>query len=80
MSMRRLTLDKLNENECGVIFMVNLNGRIRCRLLEMGFVPGCSITTVRRAPFGNPIQFEIKGYWICLREEIARDIIVEVVR
>ena len=78
--MRKLTLDKLKKNESGVIFMINLNGKIRYRLLEMGFVPGCTITMVRRAPLGNPIQFEIMGYWICLREEIARDIVVEVMK
>ena len=78
--MRKLTLDKLKENESGVIFMINLNGKTKYRLLEMGFVPGCSKTMVRRAPWGNPIQFEIMGYWICLREEIARDIIVEVIK
>lgn len=60
--------------------MINLKGKTRCRLLEMGFVPGGSITMVRKAPWGNPIQFEIMGYWICLREEIARNIVVEVIK
>ncbi len=41
--------------------------RIPLRLEELGFVPGTSLEVVRRAPFGDPVEFDIRGYRICLR-------------
>jgi Fe2+ transport system protein FeoA len=37
------------------------------RLRDLGFVPGTRVLIVRRAPLGDPIEVEIRGYRICLR-------------
>jgi ferrous iron transport protein A len=37
------------------------------RLLVLGFVPGTRIGMIRRAPFGGPLEVELRGYRICLR-------------
>ena len=42
-------------------------GTIPRRLLDLGFVPGTALRIVRRAPFGDPIEIELRGYRICLR-------------
>jgi ferrous iron transport protein A len=42
---------------------------IPSRLEDLGFVPGTSLRVVRRAPFGDPIELEIRGYRLCLRAE-----------
>jgi len=39
------------------------------RLGDLGFVPGTELRIVRRAPFGDPIELEIRGYRLCLRAE-----------
>ncbi|HTO53137.1 MAG TPA: FeoA domain-containing protein [Myxococcota bacterium] len=39
------------------------------RLGDLGFVPGTELWIVRRAPFGDPIELEIRGYRMCLRAE-----------
>jgi ferrous iron transport protein A len=39
------------------------------RLADLGFVPGTELFIVRRAPFGDPIELEIRGYRMCLRAE-----------
>ncbi len=39
------------------------------RLHNLGFVPGTEIEVLRRAPFGGPIEVEIRGYRICLRQD-----------
>lgn len=39
------------------------------RLADLGFVPGTELCIVRRAPFGDPIELEIRGYRLCLRAE-----------
>jgi Fe2+ transport system protein FeoA len=43
------------------------SGPVPLRLGEFGFVPGTSLEVVRRAPFGDPVEFDIRGYRICLR-------------
>lgn len=43
------------------------NGAVPPRLEELGFVPGTALEVLRRAPFGDPIELEIRGYRICLR-------------
>ena len=42
---------------------------IPSRLEDLGFVPGTVLRMIRRAPFGDPIELEIRGYRLCLRAE-----------
>lgn len=37
------------------------------RLLALGFVPGTRVGMIRRAPFGGPVELELRGYRLCLR-------------
>jgi Fe2+ transport system protein FeoA len=32
-------------------------------------VPGTEVQLVRRAPLGDPIEIELRGYRVCLRRE-----------
>ncbi|HWP67443.1 MAG TPA: FeoA family protein [Candidatus Limnocylindria bacterium] len=41
--------------------------RIPPRLLDLGFVPDTPLEVVRRAPLGDPVEIEIRGYRLCLR-------------
>jgi len=50
----------------------------RRRLLEMGFCNGATVETVRRAPFGDPIEYRLRGYCLSLRERQACCITVAV--
>jgi ferrous iron transport protein A len=45
----------------------------RRRLLEMGLVPGVEVRVVTRAPFGDPLQIEVRGgQWSIRRNEAAQ--------
>jgi Fe2+ transport system protein FeoA len=45
----------------------------RRRLLEMGLVPGTSVRVVTVAPFGDPLQIEVRhGQWSMRRTEAAQ--------
>ena len=46
------------------------------RLMALGFVPGTYVTVVRRAPLGDPIEFELRGGRISLRGSEARLILI----
>lgn len=37
------------------------------RLRDLGFVPGTPVVVVRRAPLGDPVEIELRGYRLCLR-------------
>jgi ferrous iron transport protein A len=40
---------------------------IPTRLLDLGFVPSTVLRILRRAPLGDPIEIELRGYRVCLR-------------
>ena len=45
----------------------------RRRLLEMGLVPGVDVKVITRAPFGDPLQIEVRGgQWSIRRDEAAQ--------
>ena len=54
-----------------------VNTDLKRHLLGMGFVRGSKIKIQKVAPLGDPIEFKIKGYDVCLRKEEAKNIIVE---
>jgi Fe2+ transport system protein FeoA len=37
------------------------------RLADLGLVPGTSVTLVRRAPLGDPLEIELRGFRLCVR-------------
>jgi Fe2+ transport system protein FeoA len=53
-------------------------GAIPSRLEDLGFVPGTELRVLRRAPFGDPIEVEIRGYRLCLRARQIEGLRVEL--
>lgn len=49
---------------------------IPSRLEDLGFVPGTRLRVLRRAPFGDPVEVELRGYRICLRAEQVAGLMV----
>jgi ferrous iron transport protein A len=47
------------------------------RLLDLGFTPGSKIRVVRRAPLGDPVEYELRGSRLCLRQREAQRIRVD---
>lgn len=56
-----------------------VNGDVSVRLRELGFVPGTTVSVLRRGPLGDPIHLELRGYRICLRKTDLAPIDVEPV-
>ncbi len=44
---------------------------IAMRLLEMGLTPGVIVTLWGTAPWGDPLEFEVRGYRLSLRRAEA---------
>ena len=63
----------------GSVVSVGGDRDLRRRLLEMGFCRGTTVEVVRRSPFGDPIEFLLRGYHLSLRGEQAKFVQVAVV-
>lgn len=44
------------------------------RLRALGFRPDTPVRVLRRAPMGDPVVYELRGYRLCLRAAEARRI------
>ena len=62
-----VTLDTLAPGETGVVEDLAGDGPVEQRLRDLGLVPGTLVRTLRRAPLGDPTEYELRGYRLCLR-------------
>jgi ferrous iron transport protein A len=69
---------RLSEVEPGrTVRVVGITGGPKARLLTMGVTPGAVVKVVKRAPLGDPIEIEVRGYKLSLRKEEADYVEVE---
>ena len=66
----------LKVGDSAVILNVGGEGQLRKRLLDLGVTKGTKVTMVRIAPFGDPIEIQLRGYRLTLRKSEAA--IVEI--
>lgn len=71
------TLATLQPGERGVILGFAHSDAFTQRLMQLGFLEGTELKVLRRAPTGDPIEVELLGYALSLRQEEARAIQVE---
>ena len=64
-----ISLADLPAGECGRILPPGEGEIIPARLRDLGFVPGTALRVLRRAPLGDPVEIELRGYRLCLRTE-----------
>lgn len=48
------------------------------KLIEMGCLPGETISISKTAPLGCPIAINISGYELCLRKNEAASVLIEL--
>ncbi len=71
------TLVELAPGSSAVILQVGSSrGAVKRRLVDMGLTPGTLITVRKIAPFGDPIEVNIRGYELSLRKEDAAQIAI----
>ncbi len=72
---QKQTLEGVKPGEKGVILRVgNERGPVKRRLVDMGLTPGTEVTVRKIAPFGDPIEVNLRGYELSLRREDAAQI------
>lgn len=66
------TLVDLRRGDAAILDRIDLPGEDARRLMELGFLPGATVTAGRSAPGGDPQVFQVDGSEIALRRETAR--------
>ena len=67
---------ELRRGEHGVLERIDLPEDDARRLMEMGFLPGHTVTPAHAAPGGDPRVFRVDGSEVALRRETARKLIL----
>ena len=70
------TLTSLKKGESGVLDRIELSEDDARRLMEMGFLPGHTVTRAGSAPGGDPRVFQVDGSEVALRQETAQHLIL----
>jgi ferrous iron transport protein A len=73
-----LRLNDLEPGQKGVVVSIKGSGATRRRIMDMGIVRGSEIKVIRRAPLGDPVEFEIRDYNLTLRKREAERIYVSL--
>lgn len=74
------TVDELKINEQGTVVSIGSTGALRRRIIDMGITPGAIVIKRKTAPFGDPIEINVRGYELSIRRSEAKEIIVENVK
>jgi ferrous iron transport protein A len=74
-----MNLARLPLGACARVTGVDPTSPVASRLHDLGFVPGTSVRSIRRAPLGDPTLYEVRGAQLCLRRSEAVHVLVEAV-
>lgn len=66
-----MKLSQLTVGQRGRVDRITDEGSVGMRLLEMGLTPGVELKLVGTAPFGDPLEFDLRGYRLSLRKSEA---------
>lgn len=72
-----MNLADLQTTESAYITRVKGRGAFRKRIIEMGFIKGQKVTSIKNAPLKDPIEYEVMGYKVSLRRSEAQ--LVEII-
>jgi ferrous iron transport protein A len=70
-------LSDLRVGESGRVLTVSAEDEVGCRLMEMGVTPGVEVRVLGTAPFGDPIEIEVRSYRLSLRKSEAARVEIE---
>ena len=77
MSAALIKLSELAIGATAVVRECPLKDPAFIRLREMGLIPGTTVTFVRAAPLGDPLEIKLRGYHLSLRKADAAHVLVE---
>lgn len=75
---RRSRLSEIKPGERGSISEIEVKGRKKRRLIDLGFTEGTKVACIGESPFGSPRAYMVRGAVIALRTSDTREIYVEM--
>ena len=75
-----VTLNDLPIGRSATVESVGASGALRQHFLDMGLIPQATVTMVKRAPMGDPIEVRIRSYELTLRVAEAQAITITDIR
>ena len=60
------------------VVKVTGSDQISLRLLEMGLTPGVEVAVVGKAPWGDPLELEVRGYRLSVRQSEAARVEIHI--
>ena len=69
----------LKKGDRAVVKQVTSSSAEAVRLQEMGLTEGTNFRVVKVAPFGDPIEIDMRGYRLCLRKRETEGFLIESV-
>ncbi len=72
-----MQLGELKLGESAVVVNVGGEGQLRKRFLDLGITKGTRVTMARIAPFGDPVEIQLRGYRLTLRKSEASIVEIE---
>ena len=68
----------MQEGERGKVKEILSKGRIKRRIMDLGFTPGTEVEMLMRSPSGDPAAYLIRGTVIAFRDKDAGGVKVGV--
>ncbi len=76
---KKLTFAQLKPGMCARIAGCSACSDELVRLQELGLTEGAQFEVVKVAPFGDPIEIDLRGYRLCLRKRENCSLLLESV-
>jgi len=71
------SLDRLHPGATARLVSIGGDRAFRCRLMELGLLPGTLVRLVRRVDVGGVLEVEVRGCRLSVRHREARHLAVE---
>ena len=71
------SLDSLRPGSAARVVRIGGERSFRCRLMELGLLPGTAVRLVRRADVGGLLELEVRGCRLSVRRGEASLLMVE---
>ena len=68
------TFKDMAVGDIAVVTNVSGSGQLRKRMLDFGLTRGAKVELIRKAPLGDPIEIQLRGFRLTLRK-VEADIV-----
>ena len=72
------SLDRLSPGSSARLISIGGERSFRCRLMELGLLPGTIVRLIRKVDVGGVLELEVRGCRLSVRHGEARQVTVEL--